>query len=67
MNEKRKREEGFDIEDEDMEEFFNDIRFLKKFKKGKIIEEEFEKGLLIIGKRIIKIVDLGILDLEDDC
>uniref|UniRef100_A0A8C4PNL8 ATP-dependent RNA helicase n=1 Tax=Equus asinus asinus TaxID=83772 RepID=A0A8C4PNL8_EQUAS len=46
MNEKRKREEGSDIEDEDMEELLNDTRLLKKFKKGKITEEEFEKGLL---------------------
>ncbi|XP_047285179.1 ATP-dependent RNA helicase DDX55 isoform X7 [Homo sapiens] len=67
MNEKRKREEGSDIEDEDMEELLNDTRLLKKLKKGKITEEEFEKGLLTTGKRTIKTVDLGISDLEDDC
>uniref|UniRef100_G1QM74 ATP-dependent RNA helicase n=1 Tax=Nomascus leucogenys TaxID=61853 RepID=G1QM74_NOMLE len=66
MNEKRKREEGSDIEDEDMEELLNDTRLLKKLKKGKITEEEFEKGLLTTGKRTIKTADLGISDLEDD-
>ncbi|XP_054298663.1 ATP-dependent RNA helicase DDX55 isoform X1 [Pongo pygmaeus] len=67
MNEKRKREEGSDIEDEDVEELLNDTRLLKKLKKGKITEEEFEKGLLTTGKRTIKTADLGISDLEDDC
>ncbi|PNJ82044.1 DDX55 isoform 3 [Pongo abelii] len=67
MNEKRKREEGSDIEDEDMEELLNDTRLLKKLKKGKITEEEFEKGLLTTGKRTIKTADLGISDLEEDC
>uniref|UniRef100_A0A2K5EHV9 ATP-dependent RNA helicase n=1 Tax=Aotus nancymaae TaxID=37293 RepID=A0A2K5EHV9_AOTNA len=66
MNEKRKREEGSDIEDEDMEELLNDTRLLKKLKKGKITEEEFEKSLLTTGKRTIKTADLGISDLEDD-
>uniref|UniRef100_A0A2K6EPU6 ATP-dependent RNA helicase n=1 Tax=Propithecus coquereli TaxID=379532 RepID=A0A2K6EPU6_PROCO len=66
MNEKRKREEGSDIEDEDMEELLNDTRLLKRFKKGKITKEEFEKGLLTSGKRTIKTADLGISDLEDD-
>uniref|UniRef100_A0A8C4LZ06 ATP-dependent RNA helicase n=1 Tax=Equus asinus asinus TaxID=83772 RepID=A0A8C4LZ06_EQUAS len=65
MNEKRKREEGSDIEDEDMEELLNDTRLLKKFKKGKITEEEFEKGLLTSGKRRAKTADLGISDSED--
>uniref|UniRef100_A0A9L0SAQ7 ATP-dependent RNA helicase n=1 Tax=Equus caballus TaxID=9796 RepID=A0A9L0SAQ7_HORSE len=64
MNEKRKREEGSDIEDEDMEELLNDTRLLKKFKKGKITEEEFEKGLLTSGKRRAKTADLGISDSE---
>ncbi|KAJ8779263.1 hypothetical protein J1605_012725 [Eschrichtius robustus] len=67
LNEKRKRKEGSDIEDEDMEELLNDTRLLKKFKKGKITEEEFEKGLLTSGKRSVKTADLGISDLEDDC
>ncbi|XP_029422392.1 ATP-dependent RNA helicase DDX55 isoform X2 [Nannospalax galili] len=67
MNEKRKRDEGSDIEDEDMEELLNDTRLLKKFKKGKITEEEFEKGLLTSGKRTVKLTHLGISDLEDDC
>ncbi|XP_076208628.1 ATP-dependent RNA helicase DDX55 isoform X2 [Aptenodytes patagonicus] len=42
---KRRREEGSDIEDEDMEELLNDTRLLKRLKKGKISEEEFEKRL----------------------
>ncbi|KAK2102860.1 ATP-dependent RNA helicase ddx55 [Saguinus oedipus] len=66
MNEKRKREEGSDIEDEDMEELLSDTRLLKKLKKGKITEEEFEKSLLTTGKRTIMTADLGISDLEDD-
>ncbi|XP_035936393.1 ATP-dependent RNA helicase DDX55 isoform X3 [Halichoerus grypus] len=67
MNEKRKREEGCDIEDEDMEELLNDTRLLKKFKKGKITEEEFEKGLFSSGKRTVPTADLGIPDSEEDC
>ncbi|XP_045699232.1 ATP-dependent RNA helicase DDX55 isoform X2 [Phyllostomus hastatus] len=43
---KRRREEGSDTDDEDMEELLSDTRLLKKLKKGKITEEEFEKGLL---------------------
>nr|XP_020015063.1 ATP-dependent RNA helicase DDX55 [Castor canadensis] len=66
MNEKRKREEGSDIEDEDMEELLNDIRLLKSLKRGKITEEEFEKGLLTSGKRTSQTADLGISDLEGD-
>ncbi|XP_030715929.2 ATP-dependent RNA helicase DDX55 isoform X2 [Globicephala melas] len=66
-NEKRKREEGSDIEDEDVEELLNDTRLLKKFKKGKITEEELEKGLLTSGTGSVKTADLGISDLEDDC
>ncbi|KAM9749112.1 ATP-dependent RNA helicase DDX55 isoform 2-T2 [Dama dama] len=66
LNEKRKREEGSDMEDEDMEELLNDTRLLKKFKKGKITEEEFEKGLLTSGKRSTNTADLEISDLEDD-
>lgn len=33
------------MEDEDMEELLNDTRLLKRLKKGKISEEEFEKRL----------------------
>nr|XP_060641509.1 ATP-dependent RNA helicase DDX55 [Anolis sagrei ordinatus] len=47
---KRKREEGSDVEDVDMEELLNDTRLLKKLKKGKISEEEFEKKLLCSTK-----------------
>lgn len=50
-----------------MEELLNDTRLLKKFKKGKITEEEFEKGLLTSGKRSTNKADLEISDLEDDC
>ncbi|XP_061459440.1 ATP-dependent RNA helicase DDX55 isoform X3 [Rhineura floridana] len=46
MTAKRKREEGSDVEDDDMEELLNDTRLLKRLKKGKISEEEFEKKLL---------------------
>uniref|UniRef100_A0A8C9UTG2 ATP-dependent RNA helicase n=1 Tax=Spermophilus dauricus TaxID=99837 RepID=A0A8C9UTG2_SPEDA len=67
MNEKRKREEGSDIEDEDMEELLNDTRLLKKFKKGKITEEQLEKGLLTSGKRRATTADLEMSDLDDDC
>lgn len=37
--------QGSDMEDEDMEELLNDTRLLKRLKKGKISEEEFEKRL----------------------
>ncbi|XP_004595466.2 ATP-dependent RNA helicase DDX55 [Ochotona princeps] len=57
MSEKRKRQEGSDIEEEDMEELLNDTRLLKKLKKGKITEEEFEKGVLTSGKRRSVAVD----------
>ncbi|XP_012878505.1 PREDICTED: ATP-dependent RNA helicase DDX55 [Dipodomys ordii] len=67
MSAKRKKEEGSDIEDEDMEELLNDTRLLKKLKKGKITEEEFEKELLISSKRTMKTADLGVSDLEDEC
>lgn len=66
MSDKRKRKEGSDIEDEDMEELLNDTRLLKKLKKGKITEEEFEKGLLTSGKRSVK-TNLEPSDLGDDC
>ncbi|XP_019362670.1 PREDICTED: ATP-dependent RNA helicase DDX55 isoform X2 [Gavialis gangeticus] len=46
MTAKRKREEGSDLEDEDLEELLNDTRLLKRLKKGKISEEEFEKRLM---------------------
>ncbi|XP_070619254.1 ATP-dependent RNA helicase DDX55 [Erythrolamprus reginae] len=44
--EKRKREEGSDLDNGDMEELLNDTRLLKKLKRGKISEKEFEKTLL---------------------
>ncbi|XP_054450369.1 ATP-dependent RNA helicase DDX55 [Pteronotus mesoamericanus] len=66
-NAKRKREKGSDIEDEDVEELLNDTRLLKKFKKGKITEEEFDKGLLTSAKRPLKTAALGSLGVEEDC
>lgn len=39
-------QQGSDIEDEDMEELLNDTRLLKRLKKGKISEEEFEKRVI---------------------
>lgn len=54
------------MDEEDMEELLNDTRLLKRFKKGKITEEEFETGLLTSGKRSIKTAGLGLSDLEDD-
>ncbi|XP_020511065.2 ATP-dependent RNA helicase DDX55 [Labrus bergylta] len=39
---KRKHNEDSDIEDVDMAELLNDTRLLKKLKKGKISEEDFE-------------------------
>ena len=43
-----------------MEELLNDTRLLKKFKKGKITDEEFEKGLLTSAKRTVQLTDLGV-------
>ncbi|XP_033978943.1 ATP-dependent RNA helicase DDX55 [Trematomus bernacchii] len=42
---KRRREEGSDVEDEEMQELLNDTRILKKLKKGKITEEDFENQI----------------------
>ncbi|KAK1328252.1 hypothetical protein QTO34_011824 [Cnephaeus nilssonii] len=81
MNKKRKREEspvteafgawsllaqGSDLEDEDMEELLNDTRLLKKFKKGRITEEELEKGLLTSARGSIRTAGLGASDVEGD-
>ncbi|XP_052611412.1 ATP-dependent RNA helicase DDX55 isoform X2 [Peromyscus californicus insignis] len=66
MNAKRKKDEGSDIDDEDMEELLNDTRLLKKFKKGKITEEEFEKGLLTSTQRTVQLTDLGVSDSGED-
>ncbi|XP_036907816.1 ATP-dependent RNA helicase DDX55 [Sturnira hondurensis] len=64
---KRRRGEGSDVDDEDMEELLSDTRLLKKLKKGKITEEEFEKGVLTGAKRPIQTVaDLGTSDVEED-
>lgn len=66
LNEKRKRDEGSDIEDEDMEELLNDTRLLKKLKRGKITEDEFEKGLLTSGRGVPRTADPGLTESEDD-
>ncbi|XP_074061528.1 ATP-dependent RNA helicase DDX55 isoform X4 [Macrotis lagotis] len=66
MIEKRKREEEFDMEDEDMQELLNDTRLLKKLKKGKMSEEEFEKRLLAHDKSKGKQEDLGSSDVGED-
>ena len=48
-------------------ELLNDTKLLKKLKRGKITEEEFEKGLLTSGKRSMNTADLVISDLKDEC
>ncbi|KAG9342600.1 hypothetical protein JZ751_016035 [Albula glossodonta] len=50
MAAKRKLDEGSDIDDEDMKELLNDTRLLKKLKKGKISEEDFDKQMTSGGK-----------------
>lgn len=51
-----------------MEELLSDTRLLKKLKKGKITEEEFEKGLLSGAKRpSTTAAALGVSDVEEDC
>ncbi|KAM4710505.1 ATP-dependent RNA helicase DDX55 [Discoglossus pictus] len=47
---KRKNEEGSDVDDEDVKELLHDTRLLKRLKKGKITEEEFDKRLTTAGK-----------------
>ncbi|XP_050779474.1 ATP-dependent RNA helicase DDX55 isoform X2 [Gopherus flavomarginatus] len=57
MTTKRRREEGSDIEDEEMEELLNDTRLLKRLKKGKISEEEFEKRLMSSERKVKAVFD----------
>ncbi|KAG7247606.1 hypothetical protein CRUP_020088 [Coryphaenoides rupestris] len=45
-----KRNLGSDGEDEDLKELLNDTRLLKKLKKGKISEEDFEKQVTDVPK-----------------
>ncbi|TSM28102.1 ATP-dependent RNA helicase DDX55 [Bagarius yarrelli] len=45
MAAKRKLDEGSDVDDEDIDELLSDTRLLKKLKKGKISEEDFDKQL----------------------
>uniref|UniRef100_A0A6Q2YX69 ATP-dependent RNA helicase n=1 Tax=Esox lucius TaxID=8010 RepID=A0A6Q2YX69_ESOLU len=42
---KRNRDEGSDMDDEDMKELLKDTRLLKRLKKGQISEEDFEEQL----------------------
>lgn len=49
--------QGSDIEDEEMEELLNDTRLLKRLKKGKISEEEFEKRLMKSERKVKAVVD----------
>uniref|UniRef100_A0A673K0S2 ATP-dependent RNA helicase n=1 Tax=Sinocyclocheilus rhinocerous TaxID=307959 RepID=A0A673K0S2_9TELE len=46
---KRKLDEESDVDDEDLNELLNDTRLLKKLKKGKISEEDFDKHLSSAG------------------
>ncbi|KAE8635041.1 hypothetical protein XENTR_v10002496 [Xenopus tropicalis] len=48
---KRKQEEGSDIDEDDVDELLHDTRLLKRLKKGKITEEEFEKQLTAAGEK----------------
>ncbi|KAJ8245048.1 hypothetical protein GJAV_G00276180 [Gymnothorax javanicus] len=43
MATKRKLDEGSDVDEDDVQELLNDTRLLKKLKRGKISEEDFEK------------------------
>nr|XP_023664088.1 ATP-dependent RNA helicase DDX55 isoform X1 [Paramormyrops kingsleyae] len=45
MAAKRKQDEDSDVDEADMNELLNDTRLLKRLKKGKISEEDFEKHL----------------------
>uniref|UniRef100_A0A1A7YH61 ATP-dependent RNA helicase n=1 Tax=Iconisemion striatum TaxID=60296 RepID=A0A1A7YH61_9TELE len=42
---KRKHNEGSDVDDEEMKELLDDTRLLKKLKKGRISEEDFEEQI----------------------
>ncbi|KAI5624386.1 ATP-dependent RNA helicase DDX55 [Silurus asotus] len=42
---KRKMNEGSDVDDEDIDELLTDTRLLKKLKKGKISEDDFDKQI----------------------
>ncbi|XP_036278836.1 ATP-dependent RNA helicase DDX55 isoform X1 [Pipistrellus kuhlii] len=66
MNEKRKREEGSELDDEDTEELLKDTRLLRKFRKGRITEEELEKGLLTSARGPVRTEGLGVSDAEGD-
>lgn len=46
---KRKLNEGSDVDDEDINELLNDTRLLKKLKKGKISQEDFDKHMDAAG------------------
>ncbi|XP_029940971.1 ATP-dependent RNA helicase DDX55 [Salarias fasciatus] len=42
---KRKHHEGSDLDEDDLTELLEDTRLLKKLKKGRISEDDFEKGV----------------------
>ncbi|ROL46172.1 ATP-dependent RNA helicase DDX55 [Anabarilius grahami] len=48
-NAKRKMDEESDVDNEDLNELLSDTRLLKKLKKGKISEEDFDKHLSSAG------------------
>ncbi|XP_024154728.1 ATP-dependent RNA helicase DDX55 [Oryzias melastigma] len=48
---KRKHEEGSDADEDDLAELLDDTRLLKKLKKGRISEEDFEQQLTGGAKR----------------
>lgn len=46
--------QGSDVDDEDIDELLRDTRLLKKLKKGKISEEDFDKQLSAEGSSKLK-------------
>uniref|UniRef100_A0A671NC07 ATP-dependent RNA helicase n=1 Tax=Sinocyclocheilus anshuiensis TaxID=1608454 RepID=A0A671NC07_9TELE len=59
---KRKLDEESDVDDEDLNELLNDTRLLKKFKKGKISEEDFDKHLSSAGSSCPKLAEVDSSD-----
>lgn len=58
--------QGSELEDEDTEELLKDTRLLRKFRKGRITEEELEKGLLTSTRGPVRTEGLGVSDVEGD-
>uniref|UniRef100_A0A8C1LY83 ATP-dependent RNA helicase n=1 Tax=Cyprinus carpio TaxID=7962 RepID=A0A8C1LY83_CYPCA len=59
---KRKLDEEPDVDDEDVNELLNDTRLLKKLKKGKISEEDFDKHMSSAGSSHPKRADANSSD-----